>query len=96
MTGVPGSLASSSTAESVSELTVLARADLRGDTAVVFGWGEAWADTETDTTLGEREGFSSDIDLQGNKVRLNKIQKATVVLCYLQSEFEPDRDLDLE
>ena len=64
LTGVPGSpLPSSSTAESVSELTVLARADLLGDTAV-FGWGEDWPDTETDTTLGDLEAFTSDIDLQ--------------------------------
>ena len=78
MTGVPGSpLASSSTAESVSELTVLARADLRGETAV-FGWGETWAEAETDTTLGDLDGFSSDIDLQGNK---SNIYRAGVVLC---------------
>ena len=69
--GVPGSpLVSSSTAESVSELTVLARADLLGDTTAVLGWGEVWPDTETDTTLGDLEGFNSDIDLRGNKVKI--------------------------
>ena len=62
MTGVPGSLASSSTAESVSELTVLASADLLGETAV-FGCGETGADAETETTLGDLEAFTSDIDL---------------------------------
>ena len=72
LTGVPGSLASSSTAESVSELTVLARADLLGDTAV-FGCGETGADTVTDTTLGDLEAFTSDIDLQRNKERMNII-----------------------